>query len=90
MTETNDQTRPAHLDRRALLAGLAAAPLSFGVFASAAPGKAEAQTGLTRVALITGASSGFGYVTARTLALSGFQVIATMRNVSTSNASAAR
>jgi NAD(P)-dependent dehydrogenase (short-subunit alcohol dehydrogenase family) len=40
----------------------------------------------TQTAVVTGASSGFGRLTARTLAAAGWRVYATMRNVSTKNA----
>ena len=42
-----------------------------------------------RTAVVTGASSGFGRLTAQTLAADGFRVYATMRNVATTNAGAA-
>ncbi|GLU53662.1 short-chain dehydrogenase/reductase [Dyadobacter frigoris] len=40
--------------------------------------------------ILTGSSSGFGMITAQTLAKKGHQVYATMRNIHTSNADAAR
>ena len=42
-----------------------------------------------RTAIVTGASSGFGRLTAQTLAADGWRVYATMRNVATTNAGAA-
>jgi NAD(P)-dependent dehydrogenase (short-subunit alcohol dehydrogenase family) len=42
------------------------------------------------VVLITGASSGFGRLITETLARKNYQVFATMRNVNSSNAAAAR
>jgi NAD(P)-dependent dehydrogenase (short-subunit alcohol dehydrogenase family) len=42
-----------------------------------------------RTAVVTGASSGFGRLTAQTLAADGWRVYATMRNVATANAGAA-
>jgi len=42
-----------------------------------------------RTAVVTGASSGFGRLTAQTLAADGWRVYATMRNVATTNAPAA-
>jgi NAD(P)-dependent dehydrogenase (short-subunit alcohol dehydrogenase family) len=42
-----------------------------------------------RTAVVTGASSGFGRLTAQTLAADGWRVYATMRNVATTNAAAA-
>jgi NAD(P)-dependent dehydrogenase (short-subunit alcohol dehydrogenase family) len=42
-----------------------------------------------RTAVVTGASSGFGRLTAQTLATDGWRVYATMRNVATTNAAAA-
>jgi NAD(P)-dependent dehydrogenase (short-subunit alcohol dehydrogenase family) len=42
-----------------------------------------------RTAVVTGASSGFGRLTAQTLAADGWRVYATMRNVATTNAGAA-
>ena len=42
-----------------------------------------------RTAVVTGASSGFGRLTAQTLAAAGWRVYATMRNVATTNAAAA-
>lgn len=42
-----------------------------------------------RVAVVTGASSGFGRMTAEALAAAGYRVYATMRNVATKNAAAA-
>ena len=39
----------------------------------------------TKVVLITGASSGFGFLTTLALAKSGYTVIATMRNLSKGN-----
>jgi NAD(P)-dependent dehydrogenase (short-subunit alcohol dehydrogenase family) len=47
-------------------------------------------SGNTQVVLITGASSGFGRLIAETLARKNFTVFATMRNVRTRNAAAAR
>lgn len=44
----------------------------------------------TQVVLITGSSSGFGRLIAETLARKGLRVFATMRNVKTRNAAAAR
>lgn len=43
----------------------------------------------TRTAVVTGASSGFGRLSAQTLAASGWTVYATMRNISGKNAAAA-
>ena len=43
----------------------------------------------TRTAVVTGASSGFGRLTAQTLAAAGWNVYATMRNVTTKNAASA-
>jgi NAD(P)-dependent dehydrogenase (short-subunit alcohol dehydrogenase family) len=43
----------------------------------------------TRTAVVTGASSGFGRLTAETLAADGWNVFATMRNVAGKNATAA-
>jgi NAD(P)-dependent dehydrogenase (short-subunit alcohol dehydrogenase family) len=43
----------------------------------------------TRTAVVTGASSGFGRLTAQTLAADGWRVYATMRNVAGKNAAAA-
>ena len=43
----------------------------------------------TRTAVVTGASSGFGRLTAQTLAAAGWRVYATMRNVAGKNAEAA-
>ncbi|MEM1212853.1 MAG: SDR family oxidoreductase [Planctomycetota bacterium] len=79
------------LDRRRVVLGIAAAPLTFGVIAKAlTPGIAQADTGRMPVALITGSSSGFGNLSAKTLARNGYQVIASMRNVNGKNAGAAK
>ncbi|MEM6506456.1 MAG: SDR family oxidoreductase [Planctomycetota bacterium] len=77
--------------RRRLLGHIAAGPLAVGVIASAAAtATAYASDPTTQpVVLITGCSSGFGYVTALTLARSGFHVYASMRDVGSQNASAA-
>lgn len=83
----------AHLSRRQFVTTAVAAPLSFGVIAAVAPiraAAAAAQDGTAPVALITGSSSGFGNLSARTLARNGFHVIASMRNLETDNAAAAQ
>lgn len=93
MTTGQDQasaTAGGGLNRRGFVAGLAAAPLSFGVIAAAsAPTGAAAKDGITPVALITGSSSGFGHESAKTLARNGFHVIASMRHLQGENADAA-
>lgn len=79
------------LDRRKFVTGLAAAPLAYGVIASALPGgTARAATGETPVALITGSSSGFRNLSAKTLARNGYHVIASMRHVNSHNQAAAQ
>ncbi len=87
------RNRATHsIARRSFVAALGAMPMTFGVIASAASAASAAETRHASgrpVALITGASSGFGRVSATTLARSGFHVIATMRNAETSNADAA-
>ncbi|MEM1329111.1 MAG: SDR family NAD(P)-dependent oxidoreductase [Planctomycetota bacterium] len=80
------------VSRRNVLQYMAAVPLTYGVFASAAHAASQmSQPGSSRtpVALITGCSSGFGLVTARTLARNGFRVFASMRDVRTRNAQVA-
>ncbi|MEM6491297.1 MAG: SDR family NAD(P)-dependent oxidoreductase [Pseudomonadota bacterium] len=85
MTSHNDNADPT---RRRFVQGLAATPLAYGVIAAAASTTARAQAG-SPIALITGASSGFGKVSAETLARNGFHVVASMRNVAGDNATAA-
>lgn len=80
------------MDRRRFLQSSGAFPVSFGVIASAvalsSAGAAKAQDS-SPVTLITGSSSGFGNLSARTLAQNGFHVIASMRDIETKNAQAA-
>ncbi len=78
--------------RRSLLGGAAALGIATGV-----PAKSEAATSTetettaeNKVVLITGTSSGFGLLTAMTLARAGHRVFASMRNTRSINASAAR
>jgi len=78
------------LQRREVLQGLAASSLAYGVIAAAAGSGAARAAGGARTALITGASSGFGYASALTLARGGFHVIASMRNVGSDNAGPAQ
>ena len=77
MSETNNSPAPT---RRALLAGASALAA-----AASFPGSAAAETPAVdfsgRTVLITGASSGFGRLTALTLARLGATVIASMRNL---------
>lgn len=77
---------PRDIPRRAFLQNLAAMPLTYGVIAAATGARAVRAQGAVPTALITGASSGFGYVSAQTLARNGYHVIATMRNLGTDNA----
>lgn len=81
---------PQDMPRRQFLQGLAATPLTYGVIAAATGTSAVRAQDSAPTALITGASSGFGYVSAQTLARNGFHVIASMRNLSTDNARPAR
>ncbi|MEM9101654.1 MAG: SDR family oxidoreductase [Pseudomonadota bacterium] len=78
-------------NRRNLTKFLAASPLTYGVISSSmASSFTHTRTNAQPVALITGASSGFGNVTAKTLAKNGFHVIASMRNVKSKNAERAK
>lgn len=89
-TTPNDPTK-TRMDRRRFVTNAVAAPLSFGVIASVASLQAsQAQDGTMPTALITGSSSGFGNLSALTLARNGFHVIASMRNVEGENSEAAR
>lgn len=78
--------------RRDVVAAMASAPVAYGVFAAVGPAAALASEGRASrpTALITGASSGFGFANALTLARNGFHVIASMRNLITNNAEPAK
>lgn len=86
MTTDDQQNMP----RRKFMQGLASMPLTYGVFAAATSASAVRARERTPTALITGASSGFGFVSAQTLARNGFHVIASMRNLNTENAGPAQ
>lgn len=75
---------PRDIRRRSLLAGTAA----LGV--TAALPATSAAAGGSRVVLITGTSSGFGLLTALTLARAGHRVFASMRNTRSANAGVAK
>lgn len=89
MTNKYVNTSAGTLNRRSFAKGLAAAPFAYGVVAAAMTGAARSEEIQARVALITGASSGFGRVSAITLARAGFHVIASMRHLQEKNAAAA-
>ncbi|MEM6677300.1 MAG: SDR family NAD(P)-dependent oxidoreductase, partial [Pseudomonadota bacterium] len=89
MTNKHVDTSAGALNRRSFAQGLAAAPFAYGVVAAAMPGAARSSETQAQVALITGASSGFGRVSAITLARAGFHVIASMRHLQGKNAAAA-
>ncbi|MEM1264775.1 MAG: SDR family oxidoreductase [Pseudomonadota bacterium] len=85
-----NDTNVAHpLTRRGFAVGLAAAPFAYGVIAATTTRSARAEETKAPVALITGASSGFGNASAKTLARAGFHVIASMRNLDQQNAASA-
>jgi NAD(P)-dependent dehydrogenase (short-subunit alcohol dehydrogenase family) len=67
-------------------AGLGAVP----IWQAAAEERAQSAPPDPRVVLITGCSSGFGYLTALTLARAGHRVFASMRHSRTANAGPAR
>lgn len=73
------------ISRRSFIGGAAA----IGA-AVAMPGLASARGGGGTVVLITGTSSGFGRLSALTLARGGHRVVASMRDLRTRNAGAAR
>jgi NAD(P)-dependent dehydrogenase (short-subunit alcohol dehydrogenase family) len=78
------------MDRRAFLGGAAALGAA-AMVPSAAGARSRGRDGDGReVALITGTSSGFGRLTALTLARSGYEVYASMRHLRDRNAAAAR
>ncbi|WP_166345847.1 SDR family oxidoreductase [Phytoactinopolyspora limicola] len=68
-------------------AGLGAVPITQAAASERAAGRPHPDR---KVVLITGSSSGFGYLTALTLARAGHWVFASMRNTRTSNAAARR
>jgi hypothetical protein len=73
------------ISRRDVLAAGAA----LAMVAAAGPVRAQAATADQPVVLITGTSSGFGRLMVETFARNDLRVIATMRNISGRNASAA-
>ncbi|WP_143659376.1 SDR family oxidoreductase [Streptomyces sp. MP131-18] len=72
-----------------VVAGAAAMPVGEAAAAERASSAAGRRPD-PRTVLITGCSSGFGYLTAMTLARSGHRVFASMRNTRTANAGVAR
>jgi NAD(P)-dependent dehydrogenase (short-subunit alcohol dehydrogenase family) len=81
------------VQRRAVLGGAAAVGATAGL--AALPGVTAASppavaSGAGKVVLITGTSSGFGNLTALTLARAGHRVYASMRNTTGANAAPAR
>jgi NAD(P)-dependent dehydrogenase (short-subunit alcohol dehydrogenase family) len=71
----------------ALAAGLGTVPIAQAAAAERSAGRPHPDR---KVVLITGTSSGFGWLTALTLARAGHHVFASMRNTWTSNAGAAK
>lgn len=91
--ETNYATEvigASELNRRSVVTAMVGAPFAYGVVSAASGSFAVAQTTQVPVALVTGSSSGFGNVSAKTLARNGFHVIASMRNVDGANAAYAQ
>lgn len=80
------------VSRRTVLGGVLATGLGAVSITDAAAAE-RARTGAApdpKVVLVTGTSSGFGWLTSLTLARAGHEVYASMRNTYTSNAGAAR
>ena len=78
----------AEIPRRTVLGGALAAAGTVGLPSVA--GAQPATPARREVVLITGSSSGFGYLTALTLARAGHHVFASMRDTRTANAGPAR